>query len=482
MLAAEKSSKESATVVLALDQVHAALRAEAAGDNDRRADLLHSAWLAAPHLPQANWHLARVQVENEWLPAGQLASQAASAANLAAYRELRGKLDSPRAVRELARWCNKNGLADRARLHYAQLLAHASADAGAKKEAARELDLEQVAGAWFPRKELAARSAEAKQIEAAVEKWRPRLLQLQARIDGHNFADRDQAIAEFHRLDDPALIPVLPLLLVTSGDRFQEEAVNWLARHPQFEATVGLTRFAVLSRFGVVREAAIKALQLRPLHEFVPLLLEGPAELVIANRTEETATDAERDLRAFLVLQLLQDKHIGDVFRGVVTGVTATVLTDTNAAWPAIPASRCLVDVDSNATFPISSNTATTITVTGDLTTVFSVGRRYFVVVCASSSNPTMSRAARASGSCSMSRFQVSRYSERGNSASRIRQRTRAPGLRLSAGRTCRKSMTGVPRSARGARSTHTPPSIASIRSAYTRTLSRWPIRRDGTE
>lgn len=40
------------------------------------------------------------------------------------------------------------------------------------------------------------------------------------------------------------------------------------------------------------------------------------------NRTEETATDAERDLRSFLVLQLLQDKHIGDVFRGVVTGVT----------------------------------------------------------------------------------------------------------------------------------------------------------------
>ncbi len=39
-------------------------------------------------------------------------------------------------------------------------------------------------------------------------------------------------------------------------------------------------------------------------------------------QTEMNAESAERDLRQFLVLQLLQDKHIGDVFKGVVTGVT----------------------------------------------------------------------------------------------------------------------------------------------------------------
>jgi len=39
------------------------------------------------------------------------------------------------------------------------------------------------------------------------------------------------------------------------------------------------------------------------------------------NRREENATEAERDLRNFLVMQLLEDK-IGEVFQGVVTGVT----------------------------------------------------------------------------------------------------------------------------------------------------------------
>jgi len=39
------------------------------------------------------------------------------------------------------------------------------------------------------------------------------------------------------------------------------------------------------------------------------------------NRREEKATEAERDLRNFLVMQLLEE-HIGEVFQGVVTGVT----------------------------------------------------------------------------------------------------------------------------------------------------------------
>ncbi|MFG0258431.1 MAG: ribonuclease R family protein [Phycisphaerales bacterium JB043] len=40
------------------------------------------------------------------------------------------------------------------------------------------------------------------------------------------------------------------------------------------------------------------------------------------NYTEERATDAERDLRAFLVMQLLE-QMVGEVFEGVVTGVTS---------------------------------------------------------------------------------------------------------------------------------------------------------------
>jgi ribonuclease R len=39
--------------------------------------------------------------------------------------------------------------------------------------------------------------------------------------------------------------------------------------------------------------------------------------------TEDEAEGAERDLRDFLVMQLLQEKHLGDEFSGVVTGITS---------------------------------------------------------------------------------------------------------------------------------------------------------------
>src|SRR5690606_15318127 len=47
-------------------------------------------------------------------------------------------------------------------------------------------------------------------------------------------------------------------------------------------------------------------------------------ELVVLGQhcsdTEVAAEEAERELRTFLVLQLLQDRHLGDEFEAVVTG------------------------------------------------------------------------------------------------------------------------------------------------------------------
>jgi pretoxin HINT domain-containing protein len=51
--------------------------------------------------------------------------------------------------------------------------------------------------------------------------------------------------------------------------------VKQLAKFPQYEATVALVRYAVLSGAPLARTAAIKALKERPLHEYVPLLLGG---------------------------------------------------------------------------------------------------------------------------------------------------------------------------------------------------------------
>jgi hypothetical protein len=272
--AAEKTPKPDPAETMAREEVLAALRAEAAGDNERRAELLARAAATAPDLAEANWHLARVRANNAWKPVGEHVAQAVADASLAKYREIRDKAsDNPQALENLARWCLRAGLADRARLHFAKLLAHPHSDLNAKKEAVKQLDLVPIAGGWATREEIAARSAAEKSMQSALAKWAPQLRKLQLVIDSDDFERRDKSIADFHKLDDPAIIVVLEAFISEGGDRFQEEAIKRLASFPHYEATVALVRYAVLSPYALARRAAAEALRDRPRHEFVPLLV-----------------------------------------------------------------------------------------------------------------------------------------------------------------------------------------------------------------
>ena len=275
---AEASDKlpDQAALADAKEDVAQALLAETQGDNATRSKRLTKAWLAAPDLPEANWHLSRIRIADSWRPLAEVVSQAASDPNQEQYRSLRDKAaENPRALRELARWCTKLGWHDRARLHFAQLLANPKAEASQKSEAVEKLNLVQVGGNWLTRDEVAARQQEAKAIQESLAKWRPKLKTLQLTIDGDDFTQRDKAIAELAKLDDPAMIPALESFLLDAKADFQEQAVKKLASFGHYEATIALTRYAVLSDYATARDNAITALRRRPEHEFVPLLLSG---------------------------------------------------------------------------------------------------------------------------------------------------------------------------------------------------------------
>src|SRR6476660_8268101 len=83
VLAAEKAAKESPSESKARQDVKAALKAEAAGDNDRRTKLLNSAVGTAPALAEANWQLARVRIGQEWLSLADAEQRASSSPQLA---------------------------------------------------------------------------------------------------------------------------------------------------------------------------------------------------------------------------------------------------------------------------------------------------------------------------------------------------------------------------------------------------------------
>ena len=134
--AAEKTAKPNPLEAKALLEVKEALKAEASGDNQRRNVQLASAAKTAPELPDVNWHLANVQVGSHWMSLAAAQEHSASDPQMAEYRRLR--LDAkgnPKLLRNLARWCTKAGWDDLSRLHYAQLLTTADADAELQHEA-----------------------------------------------------------------------------------------------------------------------------------------------------------------------------------------------------------------------------------------------------------------------------------------------------------------------------------------------------------
>src|SRR5436190_19110855 len=90
--AVDKRPAESAAEVEARDLVQQALRAESQGDNAQRARRLGAAISAAPQSPPANWHLAHVRMENEWLPVSVAVHRFVNDPHSAKYAELREKV------------------------------------------------------------------------------------------------------------------------------------------------------------------------------------------------------------------------------------------------------------------------------------------------------------------------------------------------------------------------------------------------------
>jgi pretoxin HINT domain-containing protein/HEAT repeat protein len=276
LLAAEKALKPNPAEAKTREEVLAALRAEAAGDNEQRAKLLASAAAIAPELAEANWHLAKVQVGGKWRSLAAAQEYAANDPQLVEYRKLRNEAENnAKLTRNLARWCTKAGFSDLARLHDLQLLSRGDVDSETQAESIKRLDLHNVAGTWLTSEELKQRQERARSVEAALRQWRARLKRLQMVIDSTDYAARDKAIEELAAIDDSQVILVLESFLLDGGDRFSEEAVRLLSRFGQIEATESLVRFAVLSQYSAARDAAIKALKERPKHDYMPLLVSS---------------------------------------------------------------------------------------------------------------------------------------------------------------------------------------------------------------
>lgn len=98
-----------------------------------------------------------------------------------------------------------------------------------------------------------------------------------------------------------------------------------IRRYPDLTVHRALQAYLDLTDNGTSRPGGKKRRQLTQRLAEDPRILDE-AELVVLGRhctdTEMAAEDAEDELRTFLVLQLLQEKHLGEEFDAIVTGFT----------------------------------------------------------------------------------------------------------------------------------------------------------------
>ena len=238
-------------------------------------------WLAAlrldPDCSLARSRLGYVLQDNQWITVEREPSESdAHFASTDDYRLVRqGKLD--RAERELwlGSWCQTQSLDDLAAVHLRRVATNSEAEPAAQREAARRLDLQPFAGQLMTRQEIRELQNTLQNAQREFHEWSAQLAQWIGRLQSSRPTQRAEAMAALRQIDDPAAIPAIERLLSIRDDQLASEAVGMIANIDHIDATESLVRHAVVSPWPRVRREAAIQLEKRPLHEFVPLLLDA---------------------------------------------------------------------------------------------------------------------------------------------------------------------------------------------------------------
>ena len=289
-MAAELETPSPGNLKNAPHLVESALEAELAGDAAARRELVEQALDADADYAPARWQKGEIKFQGSWKTPEEVAAVVNRDQRWADYKQQRAASDeSPAAHAKLAQWCQRQGLADEERYHWANVLL-----AAPNHQQARErMGLRPYQGGLFTETEIAKHQEQEKAAKLAAKQLKPRLAQLCKEATGSMPRQRDQALAEIRQIADPQAIEPLQEAIfevVRKGnDRFRKNLalalIGALSNMPQHEATLHLLKHAVYSKMPEVRKAAAEALRPRQSTDYVPLLmaaLQAPVEADVA--------------------------------------------------------------------------------------------------------------------------------------------------------------------------------------------------------
>ena len=282
---AANAGGNEATPTTAERLVEEASQARNGGNTARYFELLRAAVRLAPDYSLARWQLGQVQVDGDWLAVEEAQRRAAANPRQGEYRELRkAHGESPQGQRALARWCRKYNLDQESRFHWASVLSVNPNN----KEALRALEMRWYDGQLMSRSGVMQAKTESSGARRAARRWSISVTNWERALTKKDDPARTEALDEIRAVAELEAIPAFERVTLDSNEQSGKarkqarsemslaflEALDAMVDHA---ATESLVRHAVLSQFPAARQQAIERLRYRPLHDVVPLLLDGLA-------------------------------------------------------------------------------------------------------------------------------------------------------------------------------------------------------------
>lgn len=250
--------------------VREAVQADMLGQREQRDAALSQALRIAPDCALAHWYSGQVLVGGKWTDVDNAQLQAVSRGRIAQYQQLRDlHAGSLQGHRLLARYCRKNALKDRERLHWYAILQTQPGNV----EAMRCLGLLPYRGTLLTQEQIDQLEAEGKQWGEARGKWKPLLTELGKSIEKGSAEERQAALKRLRAIDDPRAVFLAQQILSGKSDELTFELIALFGRIENPLTTNLLVDYAVTHESAAVREAAIACLKERSWFTFVPALM-----------------------------------------------------------------------------------------------------------------------------------------------------------------------------------------------------------------
>ena len=173
----------------------------------------------------------------------------------------------------LAQWCKTQQLEELALLHGIRVIQSRKAPAAARQQARQLLGLQRMGNRWLTPHEYATTKQHFANQSAAMQSWLATCEQWREAIVSGRAKARFHAFAQLRALDDEAAIPALDHCFQNVPSSAGSAIVACFARIDTPPSTAALVRRAARSPHAAVRSAAVAALQQRPLHDYLPLVL-----------------------------------------------------------------------------------------------------------------------------------------------------------------------------------------------------------------